>query len=189
MGYVKEYLSEISLVPIQNIPEIPVYFVDCYPEGHNKETEDNLKFFHGWVLTRDALSTKNFDDKFGYHEKEEVELRKHFLVGTKKLGNITYELYEDQKRIKIIPNNKDPIRYTNWETLKKYKEPAKEEKKETRKNVDLGYKYSNDGTIRYKVTVDQERKIIRDLKKTSILKYLLGITYQKSAELKLVDVQ
>lgn len=30
--------------------------------------------------------------------------------------------------------------------------------------VDLGYQYSDDLKTRYKVTVDQERKIIRDLR-------------------------
>lgn len=163
MDCVRQYLSEISGVTLNKIPAIPIYFVDCYPEEDNTETKENLKFFLGWTLTRKPLSTNNFKP-VQFQEQHVEEFQKHVSVGTEKRGDTTYEKFEDRKRIKIIPNNKDPVRYSNWECIKKYEEPIKKEIIEKKNNVDLGYKYSNDGSIRYKVTVDQQRKIIRDLR-------------------------
>ena len=160
---VKQYLSEISGSPLREIPDIPIFFVDCKPEHENKDSESQLSLFHGFACMRDPLSTKNFKEA-GYREQHFEETRTKFSKGFKTIGDTTYELFEDQKRTKIVPNNKDPARYTEWITMKSYKEAVKKVIFEKKNNVDLGFKNSPDGNIRYKVTVDQERKIVRDLR-------------------------
>lgn len=160
---VQNYLSEISSVPIKEIPEIPIYFVDSYAEEDNSETPENMIQFHGWVCSRTPLETKQFKEA-GFHEDHFEEVQKRVSKGYTTRGDTTYELFEDQKRTKIVPTNKDPPRFTNWICLKKYEEPIRKVIYDKKPNVDLGFKYSNDGSIRYKVSVDQERKIVRDLR-------------------------
>lgn len=103
--------------------------------------------FHGCVCSRKPLSTKEFKE-----------------------CHITYEMFEDQKRTKITPNNREPPRFTDWVVVEKYEGPIKSETVEKRKDFDLGFKFSSDGKARYKVTVDQERKITKDLKTGKIIK-------------------
>lgn len=169
MSKVRSYLSEISGVPLSDVPEIPVFFVDCYPEEGDKDTPSNMVQFHGWVCSRKPLSTKEFKEA-GYREDRVEETRTRISKGMRKEGHITYEMFEDQKRTKIIPNNREPPRFTDWVVVKKYEEPIKSETVEKRKDFDLGFKFSSDGKVRYKVTVDQERKITKDLKTGKIIK-------------------
>ena len=164
MTAVKNYLSEISGTPIDEVPEIPVYFVDCYPEGENTDSETNKNLFHGWAMLHDPLDTSKFKEA-SYREDRIEETRTKHSTGFETIGDTTYELFEDQKRTKIVPNNRDPPRYSEWICTKKYKEAIKKEITERKNNVDLGYRYSNDGLIRYKATVDQEKKTVRDLRR------------------------
>lgn len=160
---VRKYLSEVSGIALEQIPEIPIFFVDCYPDDDNEETKENMIQFHGWVVSREPLDTKQFKEA-GYREDRIEETRNHFSVGTEERDDTTYEIFEDQKRMKIVPNNQDPPRYSEWECINRYEEPIKKVIIEENHNVDLGYQYSDDLKTRYKVTVDQERKIIRDLR-------------------------
>lgn len=99
-----------------------------------------------------------------YQEEQIEEKRTKVSVGIQTKGDTTYEIFEDQVRMKIIPNNDEPIRFTEWTCIKKYEEPIQKIIIETKPNVHLRYKYSDDGMIQYKVSVDQERKIVRDLR-------------------------
>lgn len=76
---IQNYLSEISSVPIKEIPEIPIYFVDSYAEEDNSETPENMIQFHGWVCSRTPLETKQFkkyvETEFRT-EKTEIRTRK-----------------------------------------------------------------------------------------------------------------
>lgn len=165
---VRKYLSEISGLPLQQIPEIPIFFVDCYYEQDDTETVKNMTLFHGWICSRDALDTENFREAY-YREDRVLERRKHVSVGFETRGDIKYELFEDQERIKIVPNNKDPIRYTEWECIDEYEEPVEKVTYQIKNDVDLGYEISKNQKIRYKVYVDQERKIVRNLRTGKII--------------------
>ncbi|KAK8876414.1 hypothetical protein M9Y10_006620 [Tritrichomonas musculus] len=57
---IQNYLSEISSFPVEEIPEIPMFFVDCYPKESNTETPENMTQFHQWVCSRTPLGTKQF---------------------------------------------------------------------------------------------------------------------------------
>ena len=160
---VRSYLSEVSGAPIEEVPEVPIFFVDCYPDEDNTDSQENLTQFHGWVCSRNPLDPIHFREA-NYREDYVEETRTRVSKGFVTRGDTTYELFEDQKRTKIIPNNKDPARYTDWICTRSFEEAVKKVIFEKKNNVDLGYKYSNDGSIRYKVHVDQERKIVRDLR-------------------------
>lgn len=162
MNAVKNYLSEISGTPLEDVPEIPVFFVDCYPEGENSDSLANLNLFHGFAVNRSPIETKQFKEA-SYREDHEEEVRTGVSKGFEERGDTTYELFEDLKRIKIIPNNKDPVRYTDWECIKSYEKAIKKKIIQQKFDVDQGYIYSTNPPKRYKVTANQEKIIIRDL--------------------------
>ncbi|KAK8838301.1 hypothetical protein M9Y10_035724 [Tritrichomonas musculus] len=161
---VRKYLSEISGVQLDQVPEIPVFFVDCYPRDNDNETKENMVQFHGWVCSRRPLSTKKFKEAVQIHEDRVEEVRMKVSVGFQTRGDTTYEIFEDQKRFKYLANGNVPERFTKWTCIKKYEEAIKITIIEKRNDVDLGFRYNNDGSVKYKILVDQERKIVRDLR-------------------------
>lgn len=163
MKLVKDYLNEITGNKLDKDLVIPCYFVDCDTDGTNQETKENMENLDSLLLLKDPLSTKDIIEA-GYRETHEIETRNHYFIKSETRGDTTYEIFENQKRTKIIPNNNDPPRYTNWETLKRMEEAVLKVITERRNNVDLGYRYSDDRIIRYHVTVDQERKVTKDLR-------------------------
>lgn len=60
-----------------------------------------------------------------YREDLVEETRTRVSKGFVTRGDTTYELFEDQKRTKIIPNNKDPARFTEWICTRRFEEAVK----------------------------------------------------------------
>lgn len=108
-----------------------------------------------------------YDESPNYHE-DYIEETRTIKVDSQIRNNIKYQKYEDQTRKKIIPNNGDPVRYTDWTMVKQYEKPIEiiEIQKRT---VNLGFKFSPDKMIKYSVSVDQERKNILDFHTNKII--------------------
>lgn len=65
MDKVRKYLSEISGISIDKVPVIPCFFVDCYSDGQNQETNDNMDQFNSWSLLKEPKISKKQDiEKF-----------------------------------------------------------------------------------------------------------------------------
>ena len=159
---VEEFLRKISNSSMYF--QIPVYFVDSCDEIGN-DTEYNIQEFIRWALGNKALSTKECI-KAHYREDIVMERRTRISRGTKKSGNRTYEQFVDQERKKIIPNNGDPVRFSDWQTTRSYEEPISEDIVETRRRISQGYTYRGDS--RYHMYVDQQRTNIKDLRTGNI---------------------
>lgn len=164
---VRRYLSQVSGVDLNLIPEIPIFFVDSY-DHDGAETKENMMQFHSWVASKEPLDTSKFVEA-GYKEDRVEETRERHSVGFETRGRSKFQKFEDQKRFKIIPNNGDPIRYTEWEKIKEYEEEI-EKTIINKRTIDRGTKISPNGMIRYKITVDQEREVIIDPKTNKTIK-------------------
>jgi hypothetical protein len=123
---VQKFLSEISGQPVESIPAIPVFFVDSLGED-DPETDRNFVQFHGWLMSREALSTKlvravDLHDRIE-EEIEERHFREYRYEGPPK-DQYRFAIYESRKRQKVTPYNGDPIRYSNWEVTNTTEEEA-----------------------------------------------------------------
>ena len=98
--------------------------------------------------------------------REEIQ-RRTISNGTKKAENTTYELFAVQERTKFIPNNGDPVLYTEWQNTTFYEEAISEEFVETKSKVFIGYTYS--GISIYSKYIDRERINVKDLKTGNII--------------------
>lgn len=158
-AHIMNYISEIS--GIQDVPDVPVFFADCDdPDGD--ETKSNLIQFHGWAVSRTTIT---LNPKSIRPPDDIVEEKQNFTKGYVIENDIKYSIIEKKKRNKIIPNNKEAVRYTEWVTYDTYKEPIEKYQKE-RRNVDGGYVYR--GNYRYKEIRTEERVNTIDIKTNKV---------------------
>lgn len=154
-----KYLSEIS--GIKDIPEVPVFFVDCKdPSG--EETKTNLIQFHGWSVSRKPITLnpeliRPPDDI----TEEETEFEAERVIE----DNIEYQIIHKQRRKKIIPNNGEAISYSDWKVYQEYRELIKKYHKET-KEIECGF--IERGDFQYQEIQTIERTNTIDLKINAI---------------------
>jgi hypothetical protein len=131
---VRTFLSEVSGQEIGRIPEIPVFFVDSLGED-DLETERNFVQFHGWLVSREALSTK-LVRAVDLRDRIEEETNDRFFVEYRYDGpakdQYRYAVYESRKREKVTPYNGDPVRYGEWKVIDTWEEEAGHQKIVTR---------------------------------------------------------
>ena len=95
------------------------------------------------------------------------EQKNRVSKGFETISDTTYEKFVDQTRNKIIPNNKNnPIRYSDWVTVKSYKEAVKQQTKEKNNRVERGFVYIDN--VRFMEYVDQERTIVTNLRTNQV---------------------
>jgi hypothetical protein len=121
---IQRFLSEISGVP--NVPSIPIFFVDSL-SSQSAETERNLTQFHGWLVSRQPLST-NSVQAVALRDKVEDEFANRVFVRYRYSGptnnQYRFAVYEDRKRQKFTPYNGDAIRYSEWIVTRQWEESA-----------------------------------------------------------------
>jgi hypothetical protein len=118
-GKVREFLQEVSNG--QNVPRIPVFFVDSKDEN-GEETRQNLQEFDDWLTNNSSLDTRSFR-AVDFHNEVEDEEEEHVFVGYEIEGDCRYANYVDRKRYKVTPyTHGEPTRYSPWEITKEYQE-------------------------------------------------------------------
>jgi hypothetical protein len=121
---VQQFLGEIACTT--DIPTIPIFFVDSL-DLRSAETERNLVQFHGWLVTRRPLLTKDVR-AVALRDKIEDECQsrvfKHHQYSGSSDDQYRYAVYEDRKRQKITPYNGDPVRYSEWVATRTWQESA-----------------------------------------------------------------
>jgi hypothetical protein len=120
---VEKFLHEVSGAPV---PAIPIFFVDSL-DFNSAQTEENMTQFHGWVASRQPLSTS---DVRAVDLRDLIELE----TATRAFANYRFDgppedqlrwaVYEDRERQKVTPHNGDPVRYGEWNVTRTWEEPA-----------------------------------------------------------------
>jgi hypothetical protein len=121
---VQEFLMGIS--GVVTTPAIPIFFVDSL-DVRSVETERNMVQFHGWLSSRQSLST-NEVRTVGLRENIEDEIETRVLTGYRYDGppndQYRFALYVDRTRQKLTPYNGDPPRYGEWNITRRWEEAA-----------------------------------------------------------------
>lgn len=128
-----KYLSEISGTPLGEAPKIPIFFVDCKSEHENIDSKQQLNLFHAFACVCDPLSTK-------------------ISRGIQTIDDVSYELFEDQKRTEIVPNNKDHTRCTEKTCVGNCNWNVNKETIDGNGNANFSFKNRSDGNIIIKTT-------------------------------------
>lgn len=150
-----DYLKEISKE--ESIPDIPLYYINARKPEKDFVIE-NMNKFHNWALGLPKFKSSVIKDaSFGYTMQKETETK--VSLGTFTEGKQTFEKFCDRARLKFISNTSGEMpSYSNWTTIKEYKEVISEISEEKKLNEFLAYTYE-DG-IKYEVLVDRVREII-----------------------------
>jgi hypothetical protein len=111
---------------VSTVPQIPIFFVDS-PNMESQETKSNMIQFHGWLASRNPLSTTQVRE-VALRDKIEEEFAEAVFVEYRTEGppenQSRFAVYEDRKRQKITPYNGDQPRYDEWTVERRWEEPA-----------------------------------------------------------------
>jgi predicted GTPase len=128
---VQTFLAEVS--GLADVPVIPVYFVDSL-DWNSQQTQDNMVQFHGWLVSRPALATRNVK-AVALRDKVEQETEEGVFVSYRYEGKpkdqLRFAKFQARVREKITPYNGDPPRYGEWRTTDEWEEEAGRQKIET----------------------------------------------------------
>jgi hypothetical protein len=108
------------------VPLITFFFLDSLIY-ESAETERNLTQFHDWVMNRKALQTNNLQAVELRYKIETETVTRAFLQyqdSGPPQNHDRYAVYEDRKRLKVTPYNRDPVRYSEWIVTRHWEEPA-----------------------------------------------------------------
>jgi predicted GTPase len=115
-------IRECQGTEIQNVPQLPVFFVDSKKFNIDPETRDEYALFHGFVVSMDALPTQKVVAPSVAFLKIEQETRANVLTNTQCEGDTLIETYEDQEREKRTAYDGRTVTYTEWKTIRRWED-------------------------------------------------------------------
>jgi hypothetical protein len=104
----------------ENMPSLPVFFVDSKKYEIAGETRDEYALLDVFVRGLNALPTGNVIAPNVTYLRVEKETRQNILVKTQIVGDTRIQSYEDEERDKMIGYDGVTITYSEWKGIRKW---------------------------------------------------------------------